>query len=278
MKQSDEIQSVVARFFNVPQSEVTESFAFPRQRLEGSVARTTLHAALKRLAGVDLASAFTANTYGQLLGQAAQVAGPRAPNVGDGSQPSAVAPAHNGDRTPDLGLGIGIDIEHVGNLPGTGDVWTDSFYLENFTSREIAYCVRQPNPRLSLCGIWSAKEAVIKSCHSPVRVRPGEIEIGHDDVGMPVVQESTGLRELAMAGPMYLSISHSDTLAVAVSVRMPGGSRGGGVGPSTAALLPVVGGSEPPSDAVARLRRLAWLSFLLSVLSLVMFVYEFAGK
>ena len=53
MNGAESIRSVVARFFNVAESELTEAFAFPPERLQGSVGRSTLHAALKRIAGVE---------------------------------------------------------------------------------------------------------------------------------------------------------------------------------------------------------------------------------
>ena len=46
MNELDNIRSVVARFFNVAKSEVAETFVFPAERLQGSVARATLQAAL----------------------------------------------------------------------------------------------------------------------------------------------------------------------------------------------------------------------------------------
>src|SRR5208337_2013492 len=67
MSDAIKVRSVVAKFFNVAESEVDSSFAFPRERLQGSVARSALHAALKRMAGADLQTAFTANTYGELI-------------------------------------------------------------------------------------------------------------------------------------------------------------------------------------------------------------------
>ena len=67
MDNKDKIRSAVAQFFKVPEAEVTEGFVFPAARLQGAVGRSALQAALKRIAGVDLAAAFTANTYGELV-------------------------------------------------------------------------------------------------------------------------------------------------------------------------------------------------------------------
>ena len=67
MTDKEKVRSVVARFFDVPEASVTENFVFPPERLHGSVGRATFYAALKRMAGADLASAATASTFGELL-------------------------------------------------------------------------------------------------------------------------------------------------------------------------------------------------------------------
>src|SRR3954463_15580854 len=69
MNDSEKIRSVVARFFQVPEANVTDEYVFPRDRLQGSAARYTFHAALKRMAGADLPAAHTADTLAQLLSQ-----------------------------------------------------------------------------------------------------------------------------------------------------------------------------------------------------------------
>ena len=48
---NESIRAVVARFFNVPESGISDSFVLPPERLTGSISRRVLHAAIKRLAG-----------------------------------------------------------------------------------------------------------------------------------------------------------------------------------------------------------------------------------
>jgi phosphopantetheine--protein transferase-like protein len=147
----------------------------------------------------------------------------------------------SGGRAEISGLAVGtvgIDIESTDNLPWSGDPWTEPFYVDNFTGPEIAYCVRQPNPRLSLCGLWSAKEAAKKCGHEFARLRPVDIEIQPDEQGRPTVRAVTA-GDAACEPNCVLSISHSGTTCVAVCVR--GAGRGGtnGAGPQPA---PVIGG------------------------------------
>jgi phosphopantetheine--protein transferase-like protein len=209
----DKVRSVVARFFQVEESAVTDEFVFPRERLQGSAARYTFHAALKRMAGVDLPTAHTANSYAELVRQEASV------------QQGAPKPVLQKEAKSDLNAGaeremadralIGIDIEQVDNLPWSGDPWSEPFYLEHFTDAEIAYCLRRPEPKLSFCGIWAAKEAVIKCCERMPAFYPKQIEVLHDAAGRPRLKIEgwdQGAHQLA------LSISHASPNAVAVCV------------------------------------------------------------
>ncbi len=134
--------------------------------------------------------------------------------------------------------GVGIDIEDVAALPVTSDYREHEFYRRNFTAVEIAYCVRQPDPRTSFCGTWAAKEAVLKS---GLAVAPSgrldAIEITRDARGRPDI-----------AGGQ-LSISHTATTAVAVCIALATASRpAAGALPFTA--QPTVAGADAPSGVV----------------------------
>jgi phosphopantetheine--protein transferase-like protein len=100
---------------------------------------------------------------------------------------------------------IGIDIEDVASLPEADDYRVHPFYRDNFTPAEISYCVRQGNPRASLCGVWAAKEAILKSGMAGAALsRLIDIEILWDEFGRP------GFANCA------ISISHTGQAAVAV--------------------------------------------------------------
>jgi phosphopantetheine--protein transferase-like protein len=101
--------------------------------------------------------------------------------------------------------GIGIDIEEISNLPDADDYREHIFYQETFTSREIAYCIGQPNAKASFCGIWAAKEAVVKSGMPGTSIdNLISVEITHDKSGRPEHANCV------------LSVSHTDHTAVAV--------------------------------------------------------------
>src|SRR5262245_3061443 len=86
-------------------------------------------------------------------------------------------------KTASAGMAVGIDIESCRNLPVSANPSSDSFYLENFTAAEIAYCARQPDPRISFCGLWCAKEAAIKCAGGLGKLAPREIEMVHESSG-----------------------------------------------------------------------------------------------
>lgn len=128
------------------------------------------------------------------------------PRVANQSRPRALHPAA-ATLAP---LGLGIDLQALANLPESTDYRGDSFYNRNFTEAELAYCIEQSDPRQSLCGIWAAKEAVVKAGaaqSSPAGEYRG-IEIGRDASGAPTFPGC------------LVSITHEAGLAAAVCVRL----------------------------------------------------------
>jgi phosphopantetheine--protein transferase-like protein len=103
-------------------------------------------------------------------------------------------------------LGIGIDIEDAKSLPEASDYRTHEFYKDNFSPAEIAYCILQPSTRMSLTGLWVAKEAIVKSGAVPPSEGLKKVEILHDDAGRPSFPSCV------------LSISHMEQVAVAVAI------------------------------------------------------------
>jgi phosphopantetheine--protein transferase-like protein len=105
------------------------------------------------------------------------------------------------------GLRIGIDIEEVDQLPHADDYRDHPFYQDHFTPGELSHAIRQADPRASLCGIWAAKEAIVKSGLLPtVPDHLREIEITHSAAGQPMLRGC------------QLSISHTPRTAVAVCI------------------------------------------------------------
>jgi phosphopantetheine--protein transferase-like protein len=102
--------------------------------------------------------------------------------------------------------GIGIDIAHVKNLPIATDYRDHEFYGTHFATSEIVYCIQAPNARESFCGLWAAKEAIVKAKGiSRPNMSLSEIVISHDEFGCP---SHPGVA---------VSISHNEGTAIAVA-------------------------------------------------------------
>jgi phosphopantetheine--protein transferase-like protein len=262
MNDVGKIRSVVSRYFNVAEGEVTESFVFPSERMQSSVARSTLHAALKRLAGVDLPSVFTANTFGQLVN------GSPAPQLNAATEP--IAPT----RMPRSGEGvpaIGIDIEHADNLPTAGDPWSESFYMEHFTAAEIAHCSRQAEPRVSFCGIWAAKEAALK-CGLFVGARLNDFTVTHEEGGKPKLG-SRNSAHATVAEQCVVSISHSRGTAVAVCAWVPAVSHRASASTEVAPAAPAVSMTSS-KQSVPCCNKLLWMAVFLSAAAIALWAWK----
>jgi phosphopantetheine--protein transferase-like protein len=267
MNDHQKIRSVVARFFNVAESAVTDDFIFPAERLQSSAGRATFHAALKRLAGADLASAYTANSYRQLLQP--ETAKP------EGNLEAATTPVAPVARTAssDSNFSVGIDVEALEVLPQTDDFWSEPFYQENFSAQEVAHCVRQPNPRLSLCGIWSAKEATIKCYTGQPGLRPSDVTVGHDSEGRPLITQIAGTAA-GLLPRFHLSISHAGSLSVAVCVYQNSVSTLSSPSASDTSPRPASHDIKPPPGYKGNSRRWIGIACLLGFLSLAIWLFK----
>lgn len=107
-------------------------------------------------------------------------------------------------------LGVGIDIQARASMPQVPDFRADSFYSANFSPDELAHCIQQSDPIVSLAGLWAAKEAILKAGVSIATAPKGfsHIEILRAPDGSPYYPGC------------LLSISHDDGIAVAVCIRL----------------------------------------------------------
>jgi fatty acid synthase subunit alpha len=115
---------------------------------------------------------------------------------------------------------IGVDVESIDSI----NISNETFIERNFTAGEQQYCQNAPSPQSSFAGRWSAKEAVFKSlgvCSKGAGAPLKDIEIENDSNGAPTVKLHGAAAEAAKeAGVKHISvsISHSDTQAVAVAI------------------------------------------------------------
>ena len=105
-------------------------------------------------------------------------------------------------------MDIGIDIEKVRRFRLKR---TSRFLLDNFTDYEIRYAFSKTNPEMHLCGLFSAKEAVIKTLKKKVMMKDIEVKSVH---GKPTIHIKN------MRGKFIVSISHCDEYAIANVIRI----------------------------------------------------------
>ena len=116
---------------------------------------------------------------------------------GIGMAENALKLLQSGADTGKDTTGVGVDTEHVANIP----VDNEAFLTRNYTVKEREHCGNAADERASLAGRWTAKEAVFKSLRTKSKgggAAMREIEILNEHDGSPkvVVSTSTSSRPL----------------------------------------------------------------------------------
>jgi phosphopantetheine--protein transferase-like protein len=212
------LRATVAEFLKIEPAEVRAELPLAGRRLQGSIGRATLDAALRRRLGGSYPAAYTAATYGELEAMVLSPGGQRpepAPAPAGKTGPEPPAPAGGAEQP--AGLSCGIDVEMVENLPAAEDYWAEEFYRTTFSPAEIAYCALQRNPPMHFAARWCAKEA-LRKCDAAFLGEPlAAVELVHDQQGRP------HLRRVADAPghvlPFAVSVAHTAVLAVAAVVQ-----------------------------------------------------------
>ncbi len=194
MKQRDRIARIVAPFLNVAPESITQETAIDRRAIRGSVLVHRMYAQLAK-EGFAISSPARLKTFGELL------------DTLDGDHNSVPQSPVSPEAPAVAPISIGIDIEHVDNMPDVTDFKADEFYRRNFTLSEISYCCLAESPRAGFAGKFAAKEAVVKADNTYRDIPFNRIEIANDPNGRPHFADFT------------ISISHTDDTAVAVAVK-----------------------------------------------------------
>jgi fatty acid synthase subunit alpha, fungi type len=115
---------------------------------------------------------------------------------------------------------VGVDVEDINAI----NIENQTFVKRNFTASEQAYCRKAPSPQASFAGRWSAKEAVFKALGVSGKgagAGLAEIEVLNDETGAPQVTlhgDALKAAKQAVVKSVNVSISHSDTQAIAVAI------------------------------------------------------------
>src|SRR3990172_5395632 len=113
--------------------------------------------------------------------------------------------------------GIGIDIIEVGRLERALRR-RPALALRLFPPAERAYCERMRHSAMHYAARFAAKEAVAKALGRPLRWQ--EVEIKRAPSGQPSVQFAGQARQLTRGARVLVSMSHTDSYAVAVALAL----------------------------------------------------------
>ncbi len=224
----EKLRQTIAEIFQTTPEEIGPEFPLRSRRLEGSVGRGILDAALRRRLGVKCSEVYSVRTYGELEAAVTGVAlAPVTPEEGKTPTATAHTALQIETNAPSVilnGLACGVDIEMIENLPVEEDYWEADFYTTIFSRAEIAYCLAQENPRMHFAARWCAKEALKKCDPSYLGLDMKDIEVTIDAAGKPSLQvrTSAGPRTLLVA----LSMSHTTVMATAIVVSASSGASG----------------------------------------------------
>ncbi|HUR34304.1 MAG TPA: holo-ACP synthase [Vicinamibacterales bacterium] len=116
-------------------------------------------------------------------------------------------------------IGLGIDATDIPRIVATIERYGDRFIQRIFTDGEIAYCMRRRHPAIHFAGRFAAKEAAMKALgtgHTQNVLWRG-VEVVRKG-GPPRLEFHGGAKrrfDAMGAGSSLLTITHSDTLAIA---------------------------------------------------------------
>jgi len=196
------IKEIVSKYTQLSVDRIDENTHLGKSAFKGSIMIHRMYAELDKK-GVIITKYHLIETFGDLIKVV------NGELFGSSITPNSKSDIKvNSSKRPKGGdlntLGIGIDIEHVDNLPNASDYRADAFYSSHFSTEEIAHCIASNDPKLSFAGLFAAKEAIFK-CSIMDDLRT--IRIQFDAKGKPSCEG------------YLISISHSNGFAVANALK-----------------------------------------------------------
>jgi holo-[acyl-carrier protein] synthase len=116
--------------------------------------------------------------------------------------------------------GIGIDVVEINRIQQTIERWGNRFLQKVFTGTELRYCLARKNPTQHLAARFAAKEAVSKALATGWSgiFRWQDVEVVNDAIGKPEVRFLGRLGDTLHDRRVHISLSHAETIVVAVAV------------------------------------------------------------
>lgn len=212
MTKADEIKKLIANTLKISAADIDDDFSLKTGKLQTSAGFVILNNIVKKVYGVTM-NCGNISTFGELIGMV----------EGNNVETSEVIPSQENTEKvventviPITGqhLICGIDIQEIDIFPIVDDYWKESFYTDNFTKGEIAYCVTADSPRHSFAARWCLKEALHKCGAKYYSIPLSNIQIIRQKSGAVALEvlEANTWRLL----PFSCSLSHAEKYAVGI--------------------------------------------------------------
>ena len=209
----NKIIQVICQFANIDSLAVSAGQTFKSIGLSSSIKLIRLHRQLEKETGKKIPAITPDSLVSDVLSQLGGAAPAQA------AAQAAPAPARTMGKPAGFDISIGTDIEELDNLPESVDYLNDDFYQSVFQPEEIKYAIAAKNPRIHLCGMFCAKEALIKSNKLFAGIEMKNICVKHDSDGAPHLELPGTVNNVVLK----LSISHTEKMATAVVLCMVNG-------------------------------------------------------
>ena len=217
MSKIDEMKTLIAGTLRISADNIDDNFSLKRGKLKTSAGAVILANIVKKVYGQKV-DCKKLSTFGELKalveGEPQEVTADY--NVSDDmNQESEIETIEENSAvdTPVTGhLVCGIDIQEIDIFPSVDDYWTESFYTDNFSKDEIAYCVTCASPRHSFAARWCIKEALHKCGAKYYNIPLCDIQISKNRDGSVRLEVMKNGDWKALS--LTCSMSHADNYAV----------------------------------------------------------------
>lgn len=204
MTNEEKIKNIVAVFLKITPEAIDQDTSIGIQAVGGSIILHRMYAKLSE-AGFNVSGVRRKiETFGQLIDRRGNK-NEELPAPSPATRPqTSITPTDS----PSSIRSVGIDMEKVSQFESQEDYRDATFYKENFSPEEIAYCILQAKPLESFAGRFAAKEAIAKADNTWRDVAFNQISITCDANGKP-----------RFPG-FHISISHTDSDAIAIAIQI----------------------------------------------------------
>lgn len=212
MAKVDDLKKMIADVLKVSTTDIDNGYSLKSGKLKSSAGRVILGNMVRKVFGrkVDTNVETFEELMAKIEGDESSVESETMNEFslsGEETEEPVPAPSITGKPV------CGIDIQEIDIFPEVEDYWAESFYTDNFTKNEIAYCVTAASPRHSFAGRWCVKEALHKCGSKYYNIPLRDIQ---------VVKQKCGTLSIEICGDngewielsLSCSLSHADNYAV----------------------------------------------------------------